>query len=361
MTLVLIAATVALIIGAWFQYLRWYFWWETRQTSGMAYYGRPLVERRALKTRIRRLSLPVQPLVRSLAAANRRSLTIPSFEYGGVCGPPKVSSPRIFEEASRYVPRPEDVFVVTQMRCGTTWMQQIVFEVVTHGRVGEAEREHLYAISPWIDGSNSVPLQEAPVVGERPSRIIKSHLPVELCPYSPAAKYIYVTRHPVGCFASIVDYHRSLLGPLMPSVESHADWFCSDRMYWLPWPKHVNGWWGWARERENVLFVHFEDLIADFDRVLEQVARFLSCSLTDEERRLVTERCSFAYMKDHEELFEMAPPTMFSVRGGAFLKSGKASRDAGVSPAIRARILDYCRTELAGSDYPVQRFYSDIA
>src|SRR4051812_11970919 len=107
MTLVVIAATIALIIAAGFQYLRWYFWWENRQTSGMAYYGRPLGERRALKTRIRWLSLPVQPLVRFLAAANRASLKIPTFEYGGVCGPPKVSSPRIFEEASRYRPQAE--------------------------------------------------------------------------------------------------------------------------------------------------------------------------------------------------------------------------------------------------------------
>jgi hypothetical protein len=342
-------------------YLRWYFSWESRQTSGMAYYGRPLAERRALKNRIRWFSLPARPLVGMIAAANRRTLTMPTFEYGGVSGPPKVSSPQAFEQASKYRPRPEDVFVVTQMRCGTTWMQQIVYQVVTRGR-GDAGGDggHLYAISPWIDGANSVSMKDAPLVGERPTRIIKSHLPTALCPYSADARYIYVTRHPVSCFASIVDYNRSLLGPLMPTAESQAEWFCSTRMYWSPWPTHVDGWWQWATAHDNVLFVHFEDMTKQFGPVLDRIARFLGYDLTDDERRLIAERCSFEYMKQHEELFEMAPPTMFSVRGGEFLKSGKASRHSDVSSAVRARILDYCRTSLSGSRYPAGQFYPDL-
>ena len=69
---------------------------------------------------------------------------------------------------------------------------------------------------PPVPGStdvNSVALRDAPLVGENPTRIIKTHLPTKLCPYSEQAKYIYVTRHPVSCFASIVDYNRTLLGP----------------------------------------------------------------------------------------------------------------------------------------------------
>jgi hypothetical protein len=77
--------------------------------------------------------------------------------------------------------------------------------------------------------------------------------------------------------------------------------------------------------------------------------------------RLVTETCRFRYMKDHEELFEMAPPTMFSVTGGEDLKTGKASRDEDVSPALRERILDYCRRALRGAESPVARCYPDLA
>ncbi len=357
-----LAGMVLVYVGG-MQYLAWYFRWETRQTDGLAYFGKPIADRRALKRRIRRLSRPVVPLVRLLAATNRKALTMPVFEYAGVCGPPKVSSVERFERASKYQPRPEDVFVATQMRCGTTWMQQLVLEIVTRGRADLSDRGfgHLYAISPWIEAAHTISIEDAPLVGDRPTRIIKTHLPASLCPYSRDAKYIYVTRHPVGCFASIVDYNRTLLGPLMPPLEALTDWYCSDRMYWSPWPKHVDGWWRWAQTRPNVLFVHFEQMAQQFDRVRDDVARFLGYTLTDEERQRISGKCTFRYMKEHEEFFEMAAPTMFSVDGGEYLKSGKAARDGDVPGKIRDRILHYCRSALKDQRYPAARFYADLA
>jgi Sulfotransferase domain len=342
-------------------YLVWYLQWESSKTSGVAYFGKPLAERRALKARIRRYSTPAMPLVRVLAAVNRRNATMPQFEYKGVCGPPRVSSPEVFARAQNYTPGPADVFVATQMRCGTTWMQQVVYEVVNRGQGDLSDTGgHLYAVSPWIDSVNSVPLEDAPLVGEEPIRIIKTHLPASLCPYSPQAKYIYVTRHPVSCFASIVDYNRTLLGPLMPSVEKLEAWFCSDRMYWLPWPKHVDGWWEWARTRENVLFVHYEEMITNFPDTLDRVAGFLGYRLTAEEAARITHKCSFRFMREHEELFEMSPPTMFSVSEARFMPSGGLRRHDDVTPAVRQRIAEYCGRALSASDYPVHRFYPDL-
>lgn len=357
-----ISVAVILLLVAPFQYLNWYLRWERRNTGGMAYYGRTLAQRRALKQQIRRYAAPAKPLVRFLAMGNQNAAAMPAFEFEGVFGPPKVSSAEVFARAKNYRPQPEDVFVATQMRCGTTWMQQIVYEIVQRGQgnLGDDGHGHLYAACPWIDAINSVAMENAPLVGERPTRIIKTHLPTSLCPYSDQAKYIYVTRHPVGCFASIVDYNRTLLGPLMPDSEKLAEWFCSDRMYWLPWPKHVEGWWRWAESRNNVLFLHYEAMTADFAATLDRVAEFLGYRLTAEEKRLIGEKCSFQYMKNHEELFEMAPPNMFSVVSGQFLASGKASRHEDVTPAIREQILAYCRQSLSGASYPVQQFYPDL-
>jgi sulfotransferase family protein len=360
-----IGATVAvfLLLVAGMLYLSLYLRWENRQTAGMAYFGRSPARRAALKRRIFWYSLPIKPLVALFAMAVRRRSTMPAFVYEGVSGPVKVTSPELFARASRYRPRPEDVFIVTQMRSGTTWMQQLVYEIVTRGesRFRDADPQPLYAISPWIDGANSVSLEQALTVGERPARIIKTHLPTVLCPFAAEAKYIYVARHPVSCFASIVDFNRSLLGPLLPSIATLADWFCSDRMYWLPWPRHVDGWWRWAERRENVLFVHYEEMKRDFPAVRERVARFLGCTLNAEEALCVDEHCSLQYMQEHEAFFEMAPPTMFSVTGGHFIGGGKASRHEDVAPDIRRRIVAYCREALAGASYPVARFYPDLA
>jgi hypothetical protein len=365
MTWLLVVGTVlvlAILIALPFAYLEWYLKWEAQQTAGASYFARTIGERRALKQRIRRLSRPALPVLRLLAAANRARATMPSFEYEGVHGPTKVASPEIFARARKYQAQREDVFIVTQMRCGTTWMQQIVFQIVTRGQgdLSETGFGHLYNMSPWIDAATAVPMEQAPLVGAPRSRIIKSHLPVDLCPYGPDAKYIYVTRHPVDCFASIVDYNESLLGPLNPPLKTLADWFCSDRMYWRPWPDHVSGWWNWAATRPNVLFVHYEEMTRDFAGTLRRLETFLGCNLTEGERRLVTDKSSFQYMKAHEELFEMAPPTLCSVNGGEYLKKGSARRQQDVTPAIREQIVAYCRTQLRGKGYPIDRFYPDL-
>jgi hypothetical protein len=360
-----IVLALVLLLIAGFQYLAWYQRWENRNTVGMAYYGKTLMERRALKKRIRWYVWPVLPLVKVLALGNKQHGTMPGFEYGGgVFGPPKVSSPEVFERAKSYRPRSEDVFVATQMRCGTTWMQQVVYEIVNRGKgdLSDKGHGHLYAVCPWIDAVNSVSLEDAPLVGEKPTRIIKTHLPTRLCPYSEHAKYIYVARHPVSCFASVVDYNRTLLGPFMPDLDKMVEWFCSNRMYWLPWPEHVEGWWQWAQSRQNVLFVHYEEMITDFSAVLECVASFLGYNdLTVDEKQRIATKCSFKYMQENEELFEMSPPNMFSVGDGRFITSGKEARYNDVTPAIRQRILDYCRKALRRSEYPAYLFYRDLA
>ena len=358
----LLTLAVALLVVN-FGYLLWFFRWQERETSGLAYFGRTSSDRQALKQRIRLYSLPALPMARLLAPLARRQPGLPSFIFEGVPGPAKVSSPEVFSHAKQYQPQPEDVFVATQMRCGTTWMQQVVYQIVTRGKGGYADDgfRHLYAISPWIDAINSVSMEAAPLVGAPPVRIIKTHLPVELCPYAASAKYIYVARHPVSCFASIVDFNRLMLGPFLPPNEVLAEWYCSDRMYWLPWPRHVDGWWQWAQTRPNVLFVHFEEMNRDFDAVLDRVASFLGYSLTADERAAISERCSFKFMKEHEEHFEMAPPTMFSVAGGQFLASGKEKRHEDVTPETRALIVNYTVKALAGSTYPLEKFYADVA
>lgn len=54
--------------------------------------------------------------------------------YSGVQGPSFSCSEESFRKACTYDPDENDIFVVTQMRCGTTWMQQVVFQILTKGQ-----------------------------------------------------------------------------------------------------------------------------------------------------------------------------------------------------------------------------------
>lgn len=362
LSLLVMVALLALVpLLAAFVYLAWQVRWSRRHSMGTAYYGRPQAERRAYKEELRRRGRTFLPLVRAMSAVWKRPM--PTCEYKGVTGPGMACTPKTYRRAEEYVPQPGDVFVATQMKCGTTWMQQVVYEVLSHGRgdLSDAGHGHLYAVSPWIESNASVSLEGAPRIGESHSRIIKTHMPVQLTPYSPAARYVYVAREPVACFASCVDFIRMLTGPIAWDTQGFLDWFCSDRMWWRSWPEHVAGWWRWAQERSNVLFVHYEEMREDLPAVVVRVAAFLDVELTPEELAEVVRKSEFDYMKANEELFEMAAPNFFSVTEGTFFVSGGRERTQDVTPAARARILAFCRDGLRGSDYPAARFYPELS
>ena len=79
-----------------------------------------------------------------------------------------------------WTPRPDDVFIVSFPKSGTTWTQQIVRLVYSRGRVQENDPS-LHAIIPWLDDSEDLP--DLSVVDEMPSpRVFKSHNPYHLLP-----------------------------------------------------------------------------------------------------------------------------------------------------------------------------------
>ena len=337
------------------------FGWQYFNTKGLAYFGRPKAARQRFKQQVARYGRFIRPLLRPLAA-HITVINQFTISYKSVRVPANNCNNKSLAQAVHYTPQPNDLFVVTQMKCGTTWMQQLAYEVLLHGQgdFSDAGHGHLYATSPWLESFNGVSVADAPLIGHGQTRLIKTHLPATLCPYSESAKYIYVTRHPASCYRSLVDFFRSVSGPFMPPEEALLDWFCSDQMWWGSWPDHVAGFWHWAQMRPNVLFVHFEEMKRDLPVVIRRVAAFLDVVLTEAELTQVAEKCSFNYMKAHEEQFEMMPPSFLS-SGDTFFKSGSLQRHASVDPGHKARILAFCRERLTGTAYPLARFYPDVA
>jgi len=76
---------------------------------------------------------------------------------------------------------------------------------------------------------------------------------------------------------------------------------------WFPWES--DGWpywshshhvstWGALRGQPNVLFVHFNDLLADLDGEMRRVAAFLGVSVDEEAWPQLVEEATFRSMKD---------------------------------------------------------------
>ena len=337
--------------------------WEDEATVGLGYYGRAPAGRERFKRQLRRHALLLAPILWLNGKLARLDFRRARIQYRGVAAPAGSCSPESFARAEAYVPRAEDIFVVTQMKCGTTWMQHLVYQVLWRGRGNLVETGMaLYAVAPWLEGRKSVPIEQAPLLGtERPSRIIKTHLPAQLCPRSAEARYIYVLRHPVSCFASCIDFVRTNVGRMAPGMAAFEEWFRSpELMWWGTWADHAKGWWERARE-PNVLFVHFEDMRRDLAAVARQVADFLGIApLTEEELASVTQRCGFDYMQEHQDSFEMHPPHILQTNAALFVR-GTADRHKDVPGDVRQRILAWAARELRATDPELARVYPDVA
>ena len=355
---VLIALLVVEVV-----YLSMVFGWEDRQTLGNAYYGRPLAQRRLFKRALRRRATVLFPVLR-LLSQNKFKFENGSFVVDGVAGPKGTCSEESFRQGIAYRPRPQDVFVATQMKCGTTWMQYLVYEVLHRGKGDLVDKgQALYSVAPWLEARKSVSLEQAPLLGaERPSRLIKTHLPAQLCPYAAEARYIYVVRHPLSCFASCVDFIATNVGAFAPPLQVIEEWFrAPQRMWWGTWPAHVTGWWERSQQRPNVLFVAFEEMKRDLAGVVKRVADFLPVApLSEHELAEVVRKSGFAYMQEHDEAFEMHPPHILATDAELFV-SGRAERHLDVPAEVKARIAAWVRAEMASSAFPLARFYPDVA
>jgi hypothetical protein len=220
----------------------------------------------------------------------------------------------------------------------------------------------LYHLAPWLESRKTIPVDQGQLIGSpRPVRLIKTHFPASLCPYNESAKYVYVVRHPVSCFASCVDFLRSNLGPIRVSVEECESWFCSpDIMWWTPWPQHVAQWWQRAQIADNVLFVRYEDMKQDLRAVAVQVQSFLEIpELDGEEMARVLKYSSFEWMSKNFDLFEMQVPHLLQ-NASEFFKSGRADRFRDIPPATSERILAWCEQQLEQQGLSTTQWYSPV-
>jgi hypothetical protein len=194
-------------------------------------------------------------------------------------------------------PRPGDIYVATAPKTGTTWTQQIVYQVLTGGR---GEFEHLYQVSPYLEELMLRSFAE-PVLDALPSpRILKTHMPYGLVAPPPDSRVIYVTRNAADSLVSLHNhicleegYRHKLDVPLLRQS------FLVKRWFW-----HLKSWWP-HRADPNVLHLRYEELAADLEGGIRKVARFLGVTLEEDRMGAILEKCSFAYMKQHADRFDM--------------------------------------------------------
>jgi methylamine dehydrogenase accessory protein MauD len=216
-----------------------------------------------------------------------------------------------------FVPRADDIFIVTYPRSGTTWVQMILYQLTTEGKM---DFPHITTVCPWFERS----LKDATTYDALPApRVFKSHLSYRKVPKGPC-KYIYVVRDGKDVAVSYYHFYTTHMG-FQGTFDEFFQRFLGGRVGGGSWFRHVRGWWE-HRDDPNVLLLRYEDLAADLPGELRRVAAFCGLEVTPERWPGILERCSFAFMKRHESQFDPLTAMLYEqgFRPRAFLRQGRA-------------------------------------
>jgi hypothetical protein len=230
-----------------------------------------------------------------------------------------------------FVPRPDDVFLVTYPRSGTTWVQMILYQLTTDGGM---DLPHIAEYCPWFERS----LRSAGGFETRPSpRLFKSHLTWRDVPRGPC-RYIYVARDGRDVAVSYYHLYRSYNG-FEGTFAEFFDLFLRGRVGCGSWFAHVKGWW--ARRRDpNVLFLTYEELTRALEGCVRRIIAFCGFDVPPGRLPAVLERCGFAFMKRHECRFDPALETLWEqgIQLNSFLRKGRVGEGAAeLSPEQEGR------------------------
>jgi len=214
--------------------------------------------------------------------------------------------------------RPDDIFVGAYPRSGQTLTQNILYQLTTDGSM---DIRHISEVSPWFERTLALRPRHLDTFGS--PRILKTHLPYRMVPKN-GNRYVYVTRDGRDVAVSYYHMQRSY-GRFHGSFETFFSRFVQGRVRWGSWFRHVSRWKANARELP-ILHVTFEEMVADLEGTVRKIAEFCDITVSPPEMHRILERCSFDFMKRHEEKFEHHTERLLEqgLSKGKFIREGRA-------------------------------------
>ncbi|XP_072042745.1 sulfotransferase 1C4-like [Amphiura filiformis] len=229
------------------------------------------------------------------------------YEYKGVMYPMRLCTPSLLQAMETWEARPEDIFVVSYAKAGTTWIQEVVSAIANKGDLEKLNKSHTFFRVPFLEfkffmGSVALQVPEVHTIVDKMKspRTIKSHLPGHLLPpdvLEKKARIVYVARNPKDLCVSY--YHFHIMNPQLPTPKSWNEFFehfYTGKITFGAWWEHYLFYWN-LRHEPNVLFVKFEEMKKNLKAVVEKVATFLGYTLSDDVINRIVDHCSFASMK----------------------------------------------------------------
>lgn len=239
----------------------------------------------------------------------------------------------------------DDIIIASTIKSGTTWLQQIIAQLVFKGEF----KENLSDISYWIDTVREYSEEEmiSNICKQKHRRFFKTHSPasVVLANEENTPKYIFITRdfrdvvwsfynHFVNSKYKIRDHSKEneITLKLRASTNPYEFWkivmknkeiFKRCKSYKIIWSYFITiKTWLEIKDRENVLILHFNDLKQDLKGIIRKVSSYLGYNYKDEVIDKIYTKCTFEYMKQNST---QCVPVAFKNRKG-FINKGTNKR-----------------------------------
>lgn len=237
--------------------------------------------------------------------------------------------------------RYDDIIIATWGKSGTTWLQQIVGQMI----FGGSDEVNINDLSPWVDlRVPPKPEKLAMLEAQTHRRFLKTHLAVDALVFSPSAKYIYIGRDGRDVLWSMYNHHakandlwyetvNDTPGRVGPPIERPTtdirqyfhEWLDGDGYpFWPFWP-NVQSWWD-IRDLPNVKLLHFNNLKADLAGEMGKLASYLEIDIDETAWPGIVERCTFDYMKNNADKIVPLAGATFEGGGKTFINKGVAGR-----------------------------------
>ncbi|GMS82946.1 hypothetical protein PENTCL1PPCAC_5121, partial [Pristionchus entomophagus] len=240
--------------------------------------------------------------------------------------------------AKKMKPRPDDIFVCTFAKSGTTWIQHIV-HLLLDKAVYDATIDNGDVVSSTKQGKHTTLFLESPMIeqvgaanvdGFKSPRVLKSHFNYRDMPKGGEAKYIFACRNPKDVLTSFYHHHRNfkILDFENGDFDVFFELFMKGHVAMGDYFDHLTSWLKEIDQaRERILVLTYEDMVADLRSAVVQIANFIggkAVEVISNERQLakIVEASSFNSMKKNQQRWV---PMQIMTRP-LFIRKGK-SRD----------------------------------